>query len=98
MTQTLNLKIVSNCLVAFSLLLITFAIFQIGLYTRERCLIGNYENRVFALSEYNKSLTVNFSKVSSLANVDNYVSDQNFTEPRSIKYIKVLEGSIAAKK
>ncbi len=98
MTKSINLKIVSNCLIALSLLLVAFAIFQIGLYTREKCLIASYENKIFHLSESNKSLAVNFSKVSSLANIDNYVSDKKFTEPQNIKYLQVLEGPIAAKK
>ncbi len=97
MTTTLNLKIVSNCLIALTLLLVTFCIFQIGLYTREKYLISKYESRIFSLSEYNKSLTINFSKVSSLAHVDSYISSKDFTEPKNISYIEVLENSIASR-
>lgn len=97
MTTTLNVKFFSNCFVLLSLLLVALCIFQIGFYTKERCQITRYKNKIFTLAEHNKSLTINFSKLSSLTNIDYYISNQNFVEPENIEYIEVLGSSIATR-
>lgn len=96
MTTTLKLKTISNCFIALSLLLTALCIFQIGFFTRERYLITKYENEIFTLSEHNRALAVNFSKVTSLANINNHLSSKNFTVPQDIEYIEVLDTSVAA--
>lgn len=44
----------------------------------------------------NENLEIDFSKSDSLANLENYFSNQNFEKvnPSHIKYIKILESEI----
>ena len=97
MTKTLNIKIASNCFVFLILLLVGVYVFQIGSLTREKYLIKSYKNNIFSLSEYNKSLSIDFSKASSLNNIDSHLSSNNFIKPKNINYIEVLDSSIVAR-
>lgn len=97
MTKILNIKIVSNCFIFLILLLVGIYVFQIGSLTREKGLIKSYKNNAFSLTEYNKSLSIDFSKASSLSNIDNHLSNNNFIKPENINYIEVLGSSIVAR-
>ena len=97
MTKTINIKIASNCFIFLILLLVGTYVFQIGSLTREKYLIKSYRNNIFSLSENNKSLSINFSKASSLNNIDGHLSNNDFVKPRSINYIEVLDSSVVAR-
>jgi len=97
MTKTLSIKIASSCFVFLILLLIGFYVFQIGSLTREKGLIALYRNSIFSLSEYNKSLSIDFSRASSLNNISNHLSNNNFIKPKNINYIEVLDSSIVVR-
>ena len=97
MTKTLNIKIASNCFAFLVLILVGFYIFQVGSITREKCLAKSYKNTIFSLVEYNKSLSIDFSKVSSLNNIDNHLSSNSFIKPTNVNYIEVLNSSIVAR-
>ena len=97
MTKTLNIKIASNCFTSLILILVGFYVFQVGSITREKCLVKSHINTIFSLVEYNKSLSVNFSKASSLNNIDNHLSSNSFVKPVSVNYIEVLNGSVVAR-
>lgn len=97
MTKTINLKITSSCFVFLILLLVGVYIFQIGSLTREKYLMKSYKNSIFSLLEYNKILSIDFSKASSLNNIDGHLSNNNFIKPRSVNYIEVLDSSIVAR-
>ncbi len=97
MTKTLSIKIASSCFVFLILLLIGFYVFQIGSLTREKGLIASYRNSIFSLSEYNKSLSIDFSRASSLNNISNHLSNNNFIKPKNINYIEVLDSSIVVR-
>ena len=97
MTKTFNIKIASNCFVLLTLFLVGLYVFQIGSLTREKYLMQSYKSSIFSLSEYNKSLSIDFSKASSLNNIDGHLSSNDFIKPISVNYIEVLDSSIVAR-
>ena len=86
-------------LIIISILIFTplvFHILQVNALTRETYLVKNYEKKLEQLYSESETLKVDFSKVNSLSNVDNYLQDGNFEKVTQIKYIRILEGSVAA--
>ena len=78
------------------LALLVFYIFQVNTLTKETYLIQSCEEKLSQLSGENETLEVNFSKVNSLANIENYLQNQNFEKVSQVKYIHILESSVAA--
>ena len=97
MTKIFNIKIASNCFAFLILSLVGLYVFQVGSLTREKCLIKSYKSNILSLSEYNKSLSIKFSKASSLNNISGHLSSNNFVKPNNINYIEVLGGSIVVR-
>jgi len=86
-------------LIIISILIFTplvFHILQVNALTRETYLVKNYEKKLEQLYSESETLKVDFSKVNSLSNVDNYLQDGNFEKVTQVKYIRILEGSVAA--
>lgn len=81
----------------FIFILLLISIFQIGCLTKEFYLIKNYERKLVELSKENKLLEIDFSKTNSLANIENYLSNEKFVKTNGIKYIRIIEGSIATR-
>lgn len=79
------------------LALLVFYIFQVNALTNETYLIQSCEKKLGQLSGGNETLEVNFSKANSLTNIENYLQSQNFEKVSQIKYIYILESSVAAK-
>ena len=79
-----------------TLILLVFYIFQVNALTKETYLIKSCEKKLSQLSRENETLEVNFSKASSLSNIGNYLQSQNFEKVSQVKYIYILEGSVAA--
>ena len=79
--------------------LLFFYIFQVNFLTKEAYLIQDYQKKLANLSLENENLEINFSKSNSLANIENYFSNQNFEKanPGQIKYTKILESEIVTK-
>jgi len=77
--------------------LLSLSILQIGFLTKEFYLIKNYERRLTELSKENKILEIDFSKMNSLANIENYLLNEKFVKINGIKYIQIMESSIATK-
>ncbi|PIV64961.1 MAG: hypothetical protein COS09_02070 [Candidatus Nealsonbacteria bacterium CG01_land_8_20_14_3_00_12] len=83
-----------------SILILTplvFYIFQVNALTRETYLIKNYEKNLGQLSSESETLKVDFSKVNSLSNLENYLQNGNFEKVTQVKYIQILESSVAAR-
>ncbi len=78
------------------LALLVFYIFQVNTLTNETYLIQSCEEKLSQLSGENETLEVNFSKANSLANIENYLQRQNFEKVSQVKYIYILESSVAA--
>ena len=85
-------------LIFFSVLLI-FYILQVGTLTQKIYLKSDYEKRLEKLSKENEVLEIEFSKLNSLANIENYLTGENFVKakPNQVKYIQILEGTVVAK-
>ena len=75
-----------------------FYIFQVNCLAQEVFLIKNYEGKLSQLSENNETLEIQWAQSSSLENVENYLQNQNFEKATKIKYIRILESSIAKKR
>lgn len=78
------------------LALLVFYIFQVNTLTKETYLIQSCEKKLSQLSGENETLEVNFSKANSLTNIENYLQRQNFEKVSQVKYIHILESSVAA--
>ena len=79
------------------LALLVFYIFQVNALTKETYLIQSCEKKLSQLSGENETLEVNFSKASSLSNIESYLQSQNFEKVSQVKYIYILESSVVAK-
>ncbi len=84
-----------NLLLTFSLLV--FYILQVNSLTNETYLIKNYERKLTQISQENETLNIDFSKFYSLANVENYLLNQNFEKAKQTKYIQILENTVVTK-
>ncbi len=83
----------------FSLLifLICLHIFQSSLIVKSSFLIDKYEKEVKNLSDQNKNLEIVFSQKNSLRGFENRLEKTGFEKITKIDYIRVMEGSVAAK-
>lgn len=97
MTKTNNIKILRFPFFILTLFCLVYYIFQVGALSQELYLIEDYENRLVMLLEKNKFLDINFSKMSSLSNIENYLMSRNFVKPSQVKYIQILESSVVSK-
>jgi hypothetical protein len=83
-------------LVAFYLIFVfLFTIFQMALYAQGILSIKNYERKIKFLKEENKNLEIEFSKTTSLSNLQDYLKD--FEKVKNVKYIKLGGSSMAEK-
>ncbi len=78
------------------LALLVFYIFQVNSLTNGTYLGQSCEKKLSQLSGENETLEVNFSKANSLTNIENYLQNQNFEKVSQVKYIYILESSVAA--
>ncbi|XOA43021.1 MAG: hypothetical protein ACKKMO_00925 [Candidatus Nealsonbacteria bacterium] len=77
----------------------TYYLFQVGGLSQDIYLLEDYKIKLATLLENNKSLDINFSKMSSLSNIENYLANRDFVKPTQsqVKYIQILEGSVVTK-
>lgn len=90
-----NLKIFWASLFVLMIFLALNCVFQVNAYIRDIYLIGDHQEKISQLNQQQKVLEINFSKINSLSNIDNYV--QNFEKAEKIEYIKILEVTALAK-
>jgi len=85
------------CIIGFVLcsLSLFFYIYQINVLTKGTYLISSYENTIDQISEENQKLEVSFAENSFLGEVLTKTQDLNFQKTASVKYIQVLESSLA---
>jgi len=77
--------------------LLVFYIYQVNSYTREVFLIDAYRTNVKELSEKNEILEINLAQLSSLKNIEDFLTLHSFQKVSKTKYIRILESSVAAK-
>lgn len=75
--------------------LLVFYIFQINSLTSQNYLLQNQEKRLAEMKKEREQLEINLAKVNSLANIENYSQNQNFERISQIKYIQILNTSVA---
>lgn len=92
-----SLKIFWILIFFIMLSLLTVCIVQLNAYTEEIYLIQDYEKKLSQLSQENRLLEIDFSKVNSLNNIGSYVQNQIFEKAERVEYIQVLEGTVVAK-
>ena len=76
--------------------LLIFYILQVNFLTEEIYFLQSYEKKVNQLSGENETLKVDFSKSNSLTHIENYLLTQDFEKVSQVKYIRILESSVAA--
>ena len=81
--------------IVFCSFLLFFYIYQINVLTRGTYLVAGYENTIDKISEENQKLEVNFAENSFLGEVLTKTQDLNFQKTTLVKYIQVLESSLA---
>ena len=81
-----------------SLALLVFYVWQINDLTRGSYVINNYEKQISKLSEENKNLEISFAEDSFLGQALLKIQALNFQKTTSVKYIQILDGSVAAAK
>ena len=79
----------------FATLLLLFYIYQINILTRGTYLLNSYEKSLNELSQTNKKLELSFAENSFLGEVVKKAEDLNLEKTASIKYIQVLDASLA---
>ncbi len=76
--------------------LLIFYIFQVNFLTEETYSLQVSEKKANQLSGENETLKVDFSKLNSLTHIENYLLSQEFEKVGQVKYIRILESSVAA--
>lgn len=98
--QKININWKAICIAGFfmaCLLLILYA-FLVNELTGGTYLIKNYSNKIESLSQENKNLEINFAKTGFLETVGQKAQELNFEKTTSVKYIQILDASIAKAK
>lgn len=90
-------KLLSIITFVLTLFLVFLHIFQSSLIVKSSFLINEYERKIKDLSAENKNLEIVFSQKNSLSNSKNYLEELGFEKVSGIDYIRVMEGSVAAK-
>jgi len=85
-------------LVSVSIFILSLGyVFQVNQRLKQSYLIGKHEKEVEELYQQNKNLEINFAHATALGEVRKAAEELNFEETQTIKYIKVLPGSLVTK-
>lgn len=72
-------------------------VFQINRMMRSGYVIKSYQDQVNQLIKENKNLEINLAQISYLDNIKAQTQELNFQKVQKIKYIQVLESSLASR-
>lgn len=78
-----------------SLAMLVFYVWQINDLTRGFYTINSYGKQLSELSEQNKNLQISFAESSFLGEALEKIQALNFQKTTSVKYIQVLDNSVA---
>jgi hypothetical protein len=70
-------------------------ILQANYFARDVFTIRKYQRMINQLSENKEDLEINLARSSSMENIEDFLKSQNFQKINKVKYIKVLEASVA---
>lgn len=94
----LNWKVICFAGLFVTLLLLIFYVWQVNGLTKGSYLVGSYEKQISQLTEENKNLEVSFAESSFLGQALQKIQDLNFEKAASVKYIQILDNSVAKAK
>ena len=89
-----NLKFLSMFFFILIISLFGFYIFQINRLTSENYQIKTSQEKIKELLTENENSEIQLTKLNSLANIENLISDFNFEKIDKIHYIQILESQI----
>jgi len=78
--------------------LIIFYIFEINELTKGSYLIKNYEKQLKEISGQSRILEMNFAKTNLLGSIQEKTKELNFEKTKQVKYIQILDPSLAKAK
>jgi hypothetical protein len=76
-------------------ILLCSLILQANYFARDVFTIRRYQRMINQLSENKEDLEINLARSSSMENIEDFLKSQNFQKVNKVKYIKVLEASVA---
>jgi len=76
-------------------LLLVFYIYQINVLLKGSYLVSSYEKEIEKITQENKELEVSFAENNFLAGVLSKTQELNFQKSNSMKYIQVMENTLA---
>jgi hypothetical protein len=92
---SINWKAVCFAGIVFSLTLLVFYVLQVNSLTRGFYLVSNYQKQISQLGDENKNLQISFAENSFLDEAMAKVQALNFQKTTSVKYIQILDNSVA---
>ena len=75
--------------------LLFFLILQVNYFARDVFTISDCQNKLSQLSSSRESLEINLARSTSLKNIEDYLENKNFEKANQVKYIQILEPSVA---
>ncbi|KPJ72991.1 hypothetical protein AMJ48_02825 [Parcubacteria bacterium DG_74_1] len=75
--------------------LLIFYVFQINTLTGENYLLTHREKKLAEIKKEAEILKIDFAKANSLVNIENYFQNRGFEKASEVKYIRILETSVA---
>jgi hypothetical protein len=75
--------------------LLVFYVFQINVLIGENYLLTNQEKKLTEIKREAEVLKIDFAKANSLTNIENYFENRVFEKTNEVKYIQILESSVA---
>ena len=93
----INWKVVfllSFCGLFFSMI---FYVSQVINVTNGSYLMKNYQKKMERLLQENKNLEINLAQISYLENIQKKTAELNFEKVQTLKYIQILDNSLAKK-
>lgn len=97
MTKALNINLVFILTLILGLFILVYYIWQVGSLSKDIYILEDYERKLSTLFENKNYLDINFSKVNSLSNIEDYLAKSDFVKATQVKYIQILGGSVVSK-
>jgi hypothetical protein len=97
MTKALNINLVFTLTLILGLFILIHYVFQVGALSKDIYILEDCERKLSTLFENRNYLDINFSKVNSLSNIEDYLAKSNFVKATQVKYIQILGSSVVSK-
>ena len=97
MTKALNINLLFILSLILGLFILVHYVWQVGALSKDIYILEGYERKLSTLFENKNYLDINFSKVNSLSNIEDYLAKSNFVKATQVKYIQILGGSVVSK-